>query len=206
MNKKGDTSMLEFLMRLLLALIIFVPVIFFVAKYFFVSNDSQDTLNAISDKIVELNKVPNQEMTNVPLRFGRYGSVITFSKSSTIIFLESSGDYGLVKKSSFARPVACSGDCFCVCSDKFVAKKDDGVIGCGGKLVCKSVDYYHFPSKFIVNVSNSQYSEVNRVLKFEGGFFLDYYHSDYVYSTLFVKQAVNLLCFSMNNDIRCVDG
>jgi hypothetical protein len=209
MNKRGDTSMLEFLMRLLLAFIIFVPVIFFVSKYFFSSNDYQNTLDAISDKIVELKKTPNTFMDNVPLRFGKEGSVIAFSKSSERIVLverlAKAGDiWANTKPLSFDRPAACKDACFCVCSEKFVDKKNDGVIVCGGKLACESLEYYDFPSKFAFNTTNKEGSEFSQV-HFEGGFFLEYFFP-VSYNTLFIRQSGSLLCFSPVNQFGCFNG
>jgi len=201
--------MLEFLMRLLLALIIFVPVIFFVSKYFFASNDYQDTLNAISDKIVELKKTPGTSMDNVPLRLGKEGSVIAFSKTSQRVVLverlAKAGDvWANTKSLSFDRPAACKDACFCVCSEKFVDKKNDGVIVCGGKVVCETVESYDFPSKFAFNTTNKEGSEFSQV-HFEGGFFLEYFFP-MNYNILFIRQAGNNLCFSPVNNFGCVDA
>ena len=230
MKKKADV-MLDFLVRLLLAIIIFVPVFIFVFMYFSSSDDYVKTLNVISDKVEYLGK-SSQIMGNAPLRFdGKNGALLFFAADADKISaardfynavnsLQTTG-VGSLSSVEVLRPSDCrlGSSCLCVCSKDFEdsegrSKSRDYGIGtevysCKGKLKCKSFDKVKFPSETSINFQGGMLwgggvGAENNIEGFfyDGGIFFVFESSS---DTLFVSKAAlnNLFCFSILDSIRC---
>lgn len=218
--------------RLLLALIIFVPVVIFAFNFFFHSSDAQKSLDSVSSKIDEFVKSGAGGLDSVTLRVEKNGGIFFFTSDSDMIVAErhfmnsmdvdteewNAGAHSL-KSFEVLRPANCEEgkSCVCVCPEKFVDSKgktrsnNEGsgveVMTCKDKMLCKSFKSVSFDSESHFNYPGGfLYSNPSLSLFNEGVYYTGGFFlvPDSNPKTLFILKAGSLFCFSPYNDVECV--
>lgn len=161
MNKKS--IMFSFFLRLLIALIIFIPTVYFFSSLFRLSESALDNYNNLAEKVKEIAEIPGEYKESVVLRLDKDTAVLGFKKDSNELFFYGVGgrkkagqqpiDFTnplphIPPGSKFIKPNECEEDkaCMCLCQEVNTDKTPKEPIECN-RRICNSYDNINFISE-----------------------------------------------------------
>ena len=161
-HKKGDTTVLQAIMWLILALVILVFAVKCTTKLWLTQKDYTESFNRLFEKA---RTIKSGDGTEIMMDMAEKSAIIGFSsKSDKFEFIDENGN----PISSFKRPAECKAgaSCICLCAGKFEYSNNEG--RCEGTLLCRPKENDNIAIPEILEKQKTQY----RPGEWRGGFIL----------------------------------
>jgi len=216
MNKRADgPTMLEFVVRLVIALVMVITVIAIAKSCFRISSEAT---GSYTELVTVIDEIQEGELRSKPIILDKGTAIFGFSKNSEKISLTNRGIITKEDKPAITidRPSACEKDaaCLCLCSSKWGRKKALSFpheMVCNGNIYCQNIDEIDFIQEQDLKDFGVDIKDFYSYFKLVGGFTFERYNKDFLddyaeFESYFLPLFTGIKAINPREDLPSLHG